>query len=321
MVGAPAREEGAVGRLDRRRTSARRTRGGWGTWCALAGALVVLQASCETAPLDRPASGTANRPLETAAAPAGPGSFAGLGPEALAPAAESARPEALDRFRIDRDTARRWALGWLAARSELAGPAHVCFELPWLDAGDEPVAYQFVLTDLADCDGWADLLRHARALAEAARPATAAAGAPGPDELRERTQRSARHFFTLAVSTWSFRHPLRDGVKGLPFWLIASDRRPGEFPAEAAAPVSVYPLGNAGGLIEALDYRSPNGRLLWSHHAGRAVAAAELRWRFDAAGALRDWRALGRLRHADDPAGWVARQAALWLDELDGGAR
>lgn len=256
------------------------------------------------------------------AAPAPPAVFAGLGPAALALSdAELARPAVLDRFRIDRDTARRWALGWLAARAELPGPAHVCFELPWLDAAGAVVAHQFVLTDLPDCGGWNDLLRHARAPADITRPAVAAASPAGPEELRARTERSARHFFTLAVSAWSFRHPLRDGVKGLPFWSLAFDRLPADVLARGVAPVAVHPLGNAAGLVEALDYPAANGRLLFSHHAARTVDPGELRWRFDAAAALRDWRDVGRFRHADDPDGWCARHAALWLDELAGGTR
>ncbi|MBN1771225.1 MAG: hypothetical protein JXB32_08200, partial [Deltaproteobacteria bacterium] len=227
----------------------------------------------------------------------------------------------LERFRVDRDTARRWAVGWLAQRAELAGPAHVCFELPWLDAAGEVVAHQFVLTDLPDCGGWSDLLGHARALADGARmPAFVGAESADAGELRARTTRSARHFFTLAVSAWSFRHPLRDGVKGLPFWLIAFDRLPAEVLVRQSVPTALYPLGNAGGLVEALDYRAGGERLLFSHHAARAVDPGELRWRFDAAAALRNWRDVGRLRHADDPAGWCARHAALWRDELEGGA-
>lgn len=282
--------------------------------CALAFLAMLGAMSCDPAPVDGPAISTTTRVVQTTRRGARPGAFAGLTPEVLALSdGDLARPEVLDRFRVERDTARRWALGWLAARDELAGPARVCFELPWLDAGGETVAWEFVLTDLPDCAGWEDLTRHARSLANAAGPSGSA------EDLRARTERSARHFFTLAVSAWSFRHPLRDGVKGLPFRLIAFDRLPEAMRRRGIEPAAIYPMGDAGGLVEAVEYRVGLERFLFSHHAARAVEPAELRWRFDAAAALAEWRDVARRRHADDPAGWVARHAALWLDELRNG--
>lgn len=278
-------------------------------------ALAACVAACDPPPLDGPATGVSSRAVETARPAPRSAGFAGLEPEVLdLSGADLARPEVLDRFRVGRDTARQWALGWLSARGELAGPARVCFDLPWLDAGGATVAWEFVLTDLPDCNGWGDLVRHARALRGAG-----AAVAPGAEELRARTERSARHFFTLAVSAWSFRHPLRDGVKGLPFRWIAFDRLPEALAARGVEPAAVYPLGGAGGLVEAVDYRAGGERVLFSHHAGRVVQPDELRWRFDAAAALGDWRELARRRHADDPSGWIARHAALWLDDLTRG--
>lgn len=278
-------------------------------------ALAACGAACDPPSLDGPATGAVARAAETAPPAARPATFAGLAPEVLELSdADLARPEVLERFRVGRDAARRWALGWLAARGELAGPVRVCFELPWLDADDATVAWEFVLTDLPDCDGWGDLLRHARALRGAS-----AEGVPGEAEWRARTERSARHFFTLAVSAWSFRHPLRDGVKGLPFRWIAVDRLPEAPATRGMEPAAVYPLGGAGGLVEAVDYRAGGERVLFSHHAGREVRPEELRWRFAAAAAFGEWRELARRRHAEDPAGWIARHAALWLGELNRG--
>lgn|GEM_PF-2830458 len=287
---------------------------GWG-FAALVVCGAACGPACDPAPLDGPATDGAARAAETPPPATRPSEFAGLGPELLDLSdADRTRPEVLDRFRVGRDVARRWAVGWLAARGELAGPVRVCFELPWLDADDATVAWEFVLTDLPDCNGWGDLLRHARALGGAS-----AGRAPGEAEWRARTDRSARHFFTLAVSAWSFRHPLRDGVKGLPFRWIAFDRLPETLATRGMEPAAVYPLGDGGGLVEAVDYRAGGERVLFSHHAGRKVRPEELRWRFDAAAALGEWRALARRRHADDPAGWIARHAALWLDELNRG--
>jgi len=75
-------------------------------------------------------------------------------------------------------------------------------------------------------------------------------------------------------------------------------------------------VGDAGGLVEVVDYRGPSGRLLWSHHRAAAVDPSRLTWRFDPVAAFRAWQTVVEVRHAGDPAGEVARQARRWTRYL-----
>ncbi|MBI5490060.1 MAG: hypothetical protein HY905_22190 [Deltaproteobacteria bacterium] len=248
-------------------------------------------------------------------------SFAGLDPGVLALAdAALADPDVVERFAVPEATAERYAVRWVDQSGELAGPAHVCLALPWLDGGGRVVAHEFVLTDLDACRSYADLVAEARRIADDVDTAIGAAGRVDGPVLRERTRRSASHFFTLAVSAWSFQHPIRDGLGGLPFWLLTPERLPVDPPAERLAPVAIYPAGDAGGLVEVVAYDGPAGPFLFSHHAGRSVGPESLGWRFEPAEALRAWRTGVVVRHASEPAGAVRAQAALWTRTLDGGA-
>jgi hypothetical protein len=293
------------------------------------GPLVLFLCACQTEtgePADTvrqplaatPASATTTAPP---AAPSAPRTFAGLGADLLEwPAARLADDAVAGRFAVSEHDARRWALGWLAAHAELPGPAHVCLALPWLDAAERTVAYLFVLTDLPGCASYAGLVAEMRRIAAATNEVLGTIAPPDGRVWADRTRRSAEHFFTLAVSAWSFQHPLRDGTKGLPFWLIALDRLPAATPAERLEPTAVYPVANLAGLVEVVRYEGPAGPFLFSHHRGAPVARGSLGWHFDPGSVLRDWRTLVQARHAADPAGAVAAQAALWTRYLDGGA-
>ena len=246
--------------------------------------------------------------------------FAGLDESVLALPDTALDDEAvLRRFEVPADTAERFAIRWVDASGELPGPAHVCLALPWLDGGDREVGRVFVLTDLDACRSWDDVVRESRRIAAATDGALDAGGRVDGPVLRERTKRSARHFFTLAVSAWSFQHPIRDGLGGLPFWLLTPERLPDDSPAERLRPTAVFPAGNAEGLVEVVRYEGPGGGFLFSHHAARRVEPAALAWRFEPADVLRDWRTTIRTRHAMDPSAAVQELAGVWARTLDGG--
>ena len=280
----------------------------------LAGAFLPGTTACQTEAAD-----TSTRAASQESAPS-PSvtplpAFAGLDAAALRLSDEQlSAGGALQRFAVSQETARELALRWVVAKGELPATAHVCLALPWLDADGRTVAHLFILTDLPRCASFADLVGEMRRIA-------VDVGSPiEGNGLAERTLLSGRHFFTLAVSAWSFQHPIRDGLKGLPFWLIAFDRLPPGVAAGTVEPVAVYPVGNDGGLVEVVDYRGPSGRLLWSHHRAAAVDPSRLTWHFDPVAALRAWQTVVEVRHAGDPAGEVARQARRWTRYLAGGA-
>jgi hypothetical protein len=276
----------------------------------LAGTLGPGTTACQTEAAD---TSTRAASRESAPAPSATPApvFAGLEPAALRLSDEqlSAR-DSLRPFAVSQETARDFALRWVVAKGELPATAHVCLALPWLDADGRTVAHLFILTDLTPCASFADLVAEMRRIAADVGPTA------GGNGLAERTRLSGRHFFTLAVSAWSFQHPIRDGLKGLPFWLVAFDRLPPAVDAGTIAPVAVYPVGDAGGLVEVVDYRGPAARLLWSHHRAAAVDPSRLTWRFDPVAAFRAWQTAIEIRHAGDPAGEVARRAGQWTRYL-----
>ena len=224
------------------------------------------------------------------------------------------------RCRPAADTAERCAVRGVDASGGLPGPAHVCLALPWLDGGDREVGRVFVLTDLDSCRSWGDVVRESRRIAAETDKALGAGGRIDGPVLRERTRRSARHFFTLIVSAWSFQHPIRDGLDGLPFWLLTPERLPDDSPAERLEATAVLPAGNTGGLVDVVRYEGPEGGFLFSHHATRPVEPGTLAWRFEPAEALRGWRTAIRSRHAADPAAAVRELAEVWTRTLEGGA-
>lgn len=215
------------------------------------------------------------------------------------------REEVVRRFRITRETARAYALNWVRGRQELAGEPRVCLALPWLDRSSAVIAHQFVMTDLPECSGYEDLLAHLRDIA------ADAVGAERP--LVHRTRSSSEHFFTLAVSSLVIHHPIRDGIKGLPFWLISFDRLQASGVPAVVAPVAVYPQGNEGGLIEVVEYeRSDGERLLYTHHRGLIVDREALRPVFDASEGYERFRAMVMTRYRDAPSARLERHLTLW---------
>jgi len=223
-------------------------------------------------------------------------------------------------FSLSEEAARRFALSWVRSHRELGGEPEVCVAVPWRDGGGTVIAYQYVMSDLPDCSSYAELLAHVRDIS------TRTVGADRP--LFERTRLSAEHFFTLAVSAFVFQHPIRDGVKGLPFWVIASDRLERSLPegaVDAMTPVAVYPVGNEGGLIEVVAYDDGGTERLFSHHRGLFVDQHDLGVPFDIVGAYERFRNMVLTRYGDDPGARLERHRRLWSRYLsagqDGGGR
>ncbi|MBI5502811.1 MAG: hypothetical protein HY907_21380 [Deltaproteobacteria bacterium] len=298
---------------------------------AIAVPIVVLLAACprEEAPAsgngralraDGPRAASSTPTPDPASSASFGAAFAGLDDDVLLlPESRLADPGVLRRFAVPDAVTERYAVRWVDGSGELAGPAHVCLALPWLDGGGNVVGREYVLTDLDACRSYADLAAEARRIANDVDTALGAAGRVDGPVLRERTRRSAAHFFTLVVSAWSFQHPIRDGLGGLPFWLLTPERLPADAPAPRTRPTAIHPAGDAGGLVEVVAYDGPSGPFLFSHHAGRRVEPAALGWRFEPAEALHAWRTGVAVRHASDPAGAVRAQAALWTWTFDGG--
>lgn len=280
-----------------------------------------LLAACESAPRIPPESATPRRqPINQWVAPE---KVPSLTSEDLRLTGEDVERDALEkRFAVSREVAEAWAVNWVIGHRELQGHPDTCFYLPWRDGDGRILAHQFVLTDRPDCASFEGLTGEMTRIAVEARGALATEGEGSEaDLLRERTRISSQSFFTLAVSAHSFQHPLRDGIKGLPFWMIARDRLPEGFRATPAAPTSLYPVGNRGGLIEVVEYPRADEPLLFSHHLGRSVERGELRVTFDLGAAYERWQRGLMERYGDNVEERLVQQGNLWSRYLTGEER
>ncbi len=283
--------------------------------------LATVLAACEPTP-QRPAeSATPHRqPINQWVAPEKVPSFSA---DDLLLEGEDARTDALEkRFSVTREVAEAWAVNWVIGHRELQGQPQTCFYLPWRDAGGRLVAHQFVLSDHRDCSSFEALDREMDQIVREARDAMGTGQEVGEaDLLRERTRISSRSFFTLAVSAYSFHHPLRDGIKGLPFWMIARDRLPERLRTSEHPPSVLHPVGNRNGLIEVIEYPAADDGFLFSHHTGAPVDRADLHLTFDIASVYRQWSAAVRQRYAGNVEERLIRHGNLWSRYLTGEER
>ncbi len=226
---------------------------------------------------------------------------------------ELSRGELQNRFAVSRGVAERWALNRVMARQVLSGTPSICFYLPVRNGAEELIAHQLIITDLAACSTFGDLRARTEEINDRARQnlALAVSGSePTPDEVRERARLSGEHFYTVSVSAHSFRHPLRDGVSGLPIWAVALDQLPAR--CSDCAPVASYPVGDAAGLVEVVEYRSAGGGLLYSHYRAREVQPDELPVFQRTEDDYERWRAAVMHRYGEALDERIAAQNALW---------
>jgi hypothetical protein len=180
-----------------------------------------------------------------------------------------------DNFFVNVKYAEIFAMGWSLENKYLKDNANVCLYLPWRDKDGNIIAHQFILTDLPNCHSWSDLIEILKIIAKRADDSLGENAPNRAEVMTTRTRLSEEHFVTLSVSSYVFQHPIKDGIKGLPFWVLAFDK----FPKESIinySPIALYPMGNIKGLVDVVQYYSLKESFFFSHHKASFVSKEDI---------------------------------------------
>lgn len=160
--------------------------------------------------------------------------------EALSLPSNSAHEFIEQEMTVSREEATRWAEGFSAARG--LENAHACLVIPEPLLGHPIGSYFVITTDLPACGGYEDAVRLSEDLGEDA----------------------TRHFYSVSVRTFLFRHPLQLAFPGVPRWVSSGIRDALSCEGEAK-PSSWYPLWGELGADEAVSFRCDGGVKVWSN--------------------------------------------------------
>jgi hypothetical protein len=201
------------------------------------------------------------------------------------------------RYLVPDVVARDYAVGVARDKGHLGSDARPC--VSWLRVGQDGslLATEYVLGSGPECAGWSQLLAAARGAAE---PQT---------ELVAAQRATARWFFTVAVSPYSFRHPLHEAHAGVPMWVMRAARAPGGSAPQRCEPRYVRARTDAS-RSELAGYECAEGMVAFDHLSG--APGTPLTARTDALGAFKSWqRALAR-QYADAIPARIDRLERLW---------
>ena len=208
------------------------------------------------------------------------------------------------------DQARTFARNYAVYRG-LRRPVHVCLELPVVDSFGTLMATQFILTDVGECDGYEAVIRLMKELRHSAYPESVAST---PEELVKQSSQATRtHFFTINVRPYFFRHPVGWAIPGLPVWILEFSETAG-FCRERPEPEAILPVSGIPRAFELVRYNCQGRQVLYTHYGDTTLLAHEVRTKHDPLRKFIMWR--DRVRQYPSPSERVKFYERVWRDYL-----
>jgi hypothetical protein len=177
-------------------------------------------------------------------------------------------------FQVNATQAEIYARRFATSQKYIGSQATLCLSLPIGSANHGPRAWQFVYAMEDKCSTWASLMDQA---AEYWKTTKASEGnAPVAQSHISRAMLASRSgFFSIAVSAYSFRHPLYEAHRGLPLWVLRAsiDRDV----SKKCDPKSVHPLKDATRAESvAIGYQCGKDKRLYHHRSMKNVRPEQL---------------------------------------------
>jgi hypothetical protein len=193
---------------------------------------------------------------------------------------------------VEPRVAMDFALGYAEQEMGMEPPLHAALVLPVEDSRGVKIAYQVVVTDLGDMEGY-------HALGQYVDSVLKGEGRRDGSEFQKVHEESSRHFFTIRVAAYLFRHPVNLAHRGLPRYLAEKDELTEECPG-AVQPLAVLPAAGIPGVREIVRYGCEDGTtLLYSHHANVRLDPKAVRTRHLPHRAFQRWARNTRTKYRD----------------------
>jgi hypothetical protein len=212
---------------------------------------------------------------------------------------EDASEQLALRFRIPEGVSRGYALGFARAKGGMGEEARTC--VGWLRVGQDDglLASEYVVGSGAECEDWSAVLGWAHQAWQ------------HHPELRDVQRASAERYYTVAVSPYSFRHPLYEARAGLPSWTLRAAQT-----APQAVPWRCEPRyvreAMEGVKAELAGYACPEGPVAYDHLAAQPLAQTTLGARPAALASFRSWQQALARQYAQDIPSRIERLERLW---------